>query len=247
MRSVPRSWSTWRTSRVGRGQGAYGDYDPVPHAHMSRLQPTRPCAVPRRTCPLPQGTRGVRRSRCPLVLGGPLPHVHGSQGRRVDRSVAAVLPGLCGSGLSTTRGSGRRADGRGCSCRDRRTDNHLVSSIVRHFGLNGRQAESACRAGGITLNRNVVPTTQTVRGTQADCDSALPRSRRSACEATRCAKSRRYSPLSFKARPPVSSHPGRIKASHRSYSSVSTTRSARRALESGQPPFSTPLYPDIEL
>jgi glycine hydroxymethyltransferase len=28
---------------------------------------------------------------------------------------------------------------------------------VRRFGLNGRQAESACRAAGITLNRNVVP------------------------------------------------------------------------------------------
>jgi glycine hydroxymethyltransferase len=28
---------------------------------------------------------------------------------------------------------------------------------VRRFGLNGRQAESALRAAGITLNRNVVP------------------------------------------------------------------------------------------
>ncbi|MDQ1476061.1 MAG: hypothetical protein QOE62_1290 [Actinomycetota bacterium] len=65
----------------------------------------------------------------------------------------------------------------------------------------------------------------------ADCGSALPRSRRSACEATRCAKSLRYSPLSFKARPPVSSHPGRIKANHRSYSSVSMTRSCARARE----------------
>jgi len=37
------------------------------------------------------------------------------------------------------------------------TDNHLVLVDVRRFGLNGRQAESACRAGGITLNRNVVP------------------------------------------------------------------------------------------
>ena len=37
------------------------------------------------------------------------------------------------------------------------TDNHIVLIDVRPFGLNGRQAESACRAAGITLNRNVVP------------------------------------------------------------------------------------------
>jgi glycine hydroxymethyltransferase len=37
------------------------------------------------------------------------------------------------------------------------TDNHLVLIDVRGFGLNGRQAEAAVRAAGITLNRNVVP------------------------------------------------------------------------------------------
>ena len=37
------------------------------------------------------------------------------------------------------------------------TDNHLVLVDVRRFGLNGRQAEAALRAAGITLNRNVVP------------------------------------------------------------------------------------------
>ena len=37
------------------------------------------------------------------------------------------------------------------------TDNHLVLVDVRRFGLNGRQAEAALRAAGVTLNRNVVP------------------------------------------------------------------------------------------
>ena len=37
------------------------------------------------------------------------------------------------------------------------TDNHLVLIDVRPFGLNGRQAEGALRAAGITSNRNVVP------------------------------------------------------------------------------------------
>ena len=36
------------------------------------------------------------------------------------------------------------------------TDNHLVLVDVRRFGVNGRQAEAALRAAGVTLNRNVV-------------------------------------------------------------------------------------------
>ena len=37
------------------------------------------------------------------------------------------------------------------------TDNHLVLLDVRPFGITGRQAESAVRECGITLNRNTIP------------------------------------------------------------------------------------------
>jgi glycine hydroxymethyltransferase len=37
------------------------------------------------------------------------------------------------------------------------TENHLVLVDVRSFGLTGRQAESALRSAGVTLNRNVIP------------------------------------------------------------------------------------------
>ena len=37
------------------------------------------------------------------------------------------------------------------------TDNHLMLIDVRSFGLTGRQAESAVRECGITLNRNSLP------------------------------------------------------------------------------------------
>ena len=37
------------------------------------------------------------------------------------------------------------------------TENHLLLVDVRPFGLTGRQAESALRAAGVTLNRNVIP------------------------------------------------------------------------------------------
>jgi len=37
------------------------------------------------------------------------------------------------------------------------SDNHLMLLDVREFGLNGRQAESALRDCGVTLNRNALP------------------------------------------------------------------------------------------
>jgi glycine hydroxymethyltransferase len=37
------------------------------------------------------------------------------------------------------------------------TDNHLMLIDVRKYGLTGRQAESALRECGITLNRNSLP------------------------------------------------------------------------------------------
>ena len=37
------------------------------------------------------------------------------------------------------------------------SDNHLMLLDVRSFGLNGRQAESALRDCGVTLNRNALP------------------------------------------------------------------------------------------
>jgi glycine hydroxymethyltransferase len=37
------------------------------------------------------------------------------------------------------------------------TDNHLLLVDVRNFGLTGRQAESALRECGVTLNRNSLP------------------------------------------------------------------------------------------
>jgi glycine hydroxymethyltransferase len=37
------------------------------------------------------------------------------------------------------------------------TDNHLVLLDVRPYGITGRQAETAVRECGITLNRNTIP------------------------------------------------------------------------------------------
>ena len=52
------------------------------------------------------------------------------------------------------------------------TDNHLLLVDARPYGLTGRQAETALREAGVTLNRNVIPSTPTAAGTPAACASA---------------------------------------------------------------------------
>jgi glycine hydroxymethyltransferase len=94
---------------------------------------------------------------CPMVLGGPLPHVLAAkavalaEARRPDfrdyagrvvRNAAALAEGLLRRGVTLVTGG---------------TDNHLVLLDVSTFGLTGRQAEAALLDSGVVTNRNAVP------------------------------------------------------------------------------------------
>jgi len=94
---------------------------------------------------------------CPLVLGGPLPHVmaakavafrealtpeYRSYTHQVVKNAQAFAKGLQDAGLTVLTGG---------------TDNHIVLVDVTAKGITGYQAEFALREAGITLNRNAIP------------------------------------------------------------------------------------------
>jgi glycine hydroxymethyltransferase len=95
---------------------------------------------------------------CPLVLGGPLPHVMTAKAvaftealqpefskyaHRIVENSRALAEGLTKAGFKVISGG---------------TDNHLViTDVAESFGITGRQAENAVRECGITLNRNPIP------------------------------------------------------------------------------------------
>jgi glycine hydroxymethyltransferase len=94
---------------------------------------------------------------CPMVLGGPLPHVMAAKAvafteanqpafrdyaKRIVENSCALAEACVAEGMTVPTGG---------------TDNHLLLIDVRSFGLTGRQAESAVRRCGITLNRNSLP------------------------------------------------------------------------------------------
>ncbi|MBO4425183.1 MAG: glycine hydroxymethyltransferase [Spirochaetales bacterium] len=94
---------------------------------------------------------------CPLVIGGPLPHVMAAKAvalqeastpqfadyaRRIADNAKALAQAFIDEGLVLQTGG---------------TDNHMMLLDVTDLGLNGRQAESILISCGITLNRNALP------------------------------------------------------------------------------------------
>ncbi|NYF59597.1 glycine hydroxymethyltransferase [Micromonospora purpureochromogenes] len=135
-----------------------GDFDPVPHAHIVTTTTHKSLRGPRGGMVLcgPELADQVDRG-CPMVLGGPLPHVMAAKAvalaearrpdfadyaQRIVDNAQALAEGLVRRGTKLVTGG---------------TDNHLVLLDVSGYGLTGRQAEQALLDSGIVTNRNAVP------------------------------------------------------------------------------------------
>lgn len=135
-----------------------GEFNPVHHAQVVTTTTHKTLRGPRGGMVLctSEFAEFVDKG-CPLVIGGPLPHVMAAKGvalaeantsefrdyaQRIVRNAQALATACAKRGLQVATGG---------------TDNHLLLINVTGFGLNGRQAESALRECGITLNRNSLP------------------------------------------------------------------------------------------
>jgi glycine hydroxymethyltransferase len=135
-----------------------GDYDPVPHAHLVTTTTHKTLRGPRGGLVLCEADLAEFVDRgCPLVLGGPLPHVMAAKAVALAGASLPSFQDYAAAVVDNARTLAEALLGAGVSVVTGGTDNHLVLIDVRGFGLNGRQAEAALRAAGVTLNRNVVP------------------------------------------------------------------------------------------
>ncbi|MEV7225523.1 glycine hydroxymethyltransferase [Polymorphospora sp. NPDC051019] len=135
-----------------------GDFDPVPHAHIVTTTTHKSLRGPRGGLVLCQPELADQVDRgCPMVLGGPLPHVMAAKAvalaearqpafadyaQRIVDNAQALAEGLLRRGVRLVTGG---------------TDNHLVLIDTTGFGLTGRQAEQALLDAGIVTNRNSIP------------------------------------------------------------------------------------------
>jgi len=135
-----------------------GDYDPVANAHVVTSTTHKTLRGPRGGLVLctEEFAESVDKG-CPMVLGGPLPHAIAAKAvalreasqpsfrdyaHRIVENAQVLAVACLSEGMEVLTGG---------------TDNHLLLVDVTAFGITGRQAESALRECGITLNRNALP------------------------------------------------------------------------------------------
>lgn len=141
------------------GKVMTGNHNPVPFAHLVTSTTHKTLRGPRGGLVLCKNEYSeVINKGCPLILGGPLPHViaakaiafkeantsgYRTYAHQIVANAKVLAEELLTHGIPLTTGG---------------TDNHLlVMNVTQGFGLTGRQAELALREAFMTVNRNAVP------------------------------------------------------------------------------------------
>lgn len=94
---------------------------------------------------------------CPLVLGGPLPHIMAAKAIAFKEARTKAYETYAHSVRDNARTLAAECQSLGMKLQTGGTDNHLMLIDVTTFGLTGRQAENALFECGVTVNRNTLP------------------------------------------------------------------------------------------
>lgn len=135
-----------------------GDYDPVKWADVVTT-------TTHKTLRGPRGGMILCKERfaesvdqgCPLVIGGPLPHVMAAKAVALEEASKPEFKTYAQKIVENAKALADAFVEQGITLQTDGTDNHLMLVNVSGFGINGRQAESALIDCGITLNRNALP------------------------------------------------------------------------------------------
>jgi glycine hydroxymethyltransferase len=135
-----------------------GEFDPIPYAHVVTSTTHKTLRGPRGGFILcKKEFEEVFNKSCPLVLGGPLPHVIAAKviafkeantpefqqyAAKIVENAKALAEALMKKGIRIVTGG---------------TENHLVLIDLNKFNLTGRHAETALRNGNLTVSRNAIP------------------------------------------------------------------------------------------
>src|SRR3984885_13892092 len=136
-----------------------GDLNPVPHAEIVTSTTHKSLRGPRGgVVPCTDEYAPVVDKGCPMVLGGPLPHVMAA---KAIAFAEARQPSFATYASAVTGNAQALADGllrRGTRLVTGGTSNHIVLlDVAESFGLTGRQAEAALLDAGVVTNRNSGP------------------------------------------------------------------------------------------
>jgi glycine hydroxymethyltransferase len=136
-----------------------GDYNPVPFAQMVTTTTHKTLRGPRGGMVLCTSEFAAAVDKgCPMVLGGPLPHAMAAKAVALREALEPGFRDYAHEVVDNARVLADELRRRGGAVVTGGTDNHIVLlDVTASYGLTGRQAESALRSCGLTLNRNSLP------------------------------------------------------------------------------------------
>jgi glycine hydroxymethyltransferase len=140
------------------GKVFQGEFDPVPYAHFVTSTTHKTLRGPRGGFVLctHEFSETVNKG-CPLVLGGPLPHVIAAKAIAFKEANTDSFKVYAQKIVNNAQSLAGYFLEKGIRLVTGGTENHLMILDISQFGLTGRQAEKALREAKITANRNAIP------------------------------------------------------------------------------------------
>lgn len=141
------------------GKVLQGKYNPIPFAHIVTSTTHKILRGPRGGIVLAtKEYASVVDRGCPLVLGGPLPHVMAAKAIAFQEALSSSYQKYAHQVVANARALAGELQKLGGPVLTGGTDNHLfVLDVAKGYSLTGRMAESALRQAFMTVNRNSIP------------------------------------------------------------------------------------------
>lgn len=135
-----------------------GDYDPVAHADIVTTTTHKTLRGPRGGLILCTSEFADQVDKgCPMVLGGPLPHVMAAKAVAFQEASAPAFQTYAAKIVENCQALAQSCMDEGLTVLTGGTENHLMQIDVRPFNLTGLQSEAVLREAHITLNKNTIP------------------------------------------------------------------------------------------
>ncbi|NPV39680.1 Serine hydroxymethyltransferase [Brevinematales bacterium NS] len=135
-----------------------GEYNPIPYAHVVTTTTHKTLRGPRGGMVMAKKEFADALDKgCPLVMGGPLPHVMAAKAVAFKEALSPAFKTYASQIVKNAQALAKACEKKGLDIVTGGTDNHLFLVNVATKGITGRQAESALRECGVTLNRNSLP------------------------------------------------------------------------------------------
>ncbi|KAF3361515.1 Serine hydroxymethyltransferase [Chlamydiales bacterium STE3] len=140
------------------GKVLTGEYDPVPYADIVTSTTHKTLRGPRGGFILcKKEYEEFINKGCPLVLGGPLPHVMAAKAIAFKEANSEDFKVYAKSIVDNASSLAKALIAKGLRLVTQGTENHLLIIDLTQFGLTGRQGESVLREAKLTVNRNAIP------------------------------------------------------------------------------------------